>query len=54
MLELLGRYAGNGLTEARRAAEHNMVDYLKHESVVGPDDRVLWGKLLDLVMAPKG
>lgn len=53
VMELLGRHASNGLNDARAAANYRMVDYLKRRGVVGPDDRVLWDKLLTLVMEPR-
>ncbi len=53
VLELLGKHASNGLNEARAAANYRMVEYLKCEGIVGPDDRILWDRLLALVMRPK-
>ncbi len=53
VMDLLGRYAGNGLNEAQKAAEHSMINYLKDNGVVGLDDRVLWDNLLALIMIPK-
>ncbi len=52
VLNLVGEHASNDFHMAREQAKARVLEYLKHQQVLN-GDKVLWGKLLDLVLRPK-
>lgn len=50
VMALLGRYAGNGLSEDRQTAYRRMDEYLRGKGAVGGSGDIRWNKLLAIVM----
>lgn len=52
VMSLLGKHAGNGLSDVRKKAYAEMVTFLQNKGVADKGGNVYWSKLLTLVMQP--